>query len=266
LENVLNKQLVDLYLTGPVLFAYGGNKIVRLSHTLVLKGGRGTLPCEAENMKFAATHTQIRIPKVHRVFPFRFVDEGYDAWFIVMDYVPGCTVEDNWEALNERTRNEVTSQVAGMIEQMQSITLNHMRPGPIGGGAPFRGPWFSDYGAGPFDTLQDLEDWLNHKLDICLRFKQAPKDTPRFEFKDLVLTHQDIAPRNLILDPSGRLWLIDWAYAGVYPTGFEQAAIPGQAGNEKFSKLVLSKLSSSYPKETLQLFNIGYGLTTAALL
>jgi hypothetical protein len=88
-----------------------------------------------------------------------------------MDYVSGCTIGDCWEALNERTRDEVTSQVAGMIEQMQSITLNHMRLGPIGGGAPFRGTWFSDYGAGPFDTLQQLEDWLNHKLDVCLRFK-----------------------------------------------------------------------------------------------
>jgi aminoglycoside phosphotransferase (APT) family kinase protein len=264
LENVSNKQLVDLYLTGPVLFGYGGNKLVRLSHTLVLKGGEDVLSCEAENMKFAATHTQIQIPKVHRVFPFRLYD--YDTWFIVMDYISGYTVGDNWKALNKRTRNKVASQVASMIEQMQSITLNHMPPGPIGGGAPFRGAWFSDYGAGPFDTLQELEDWLNHKLDICLRFKQAPEDTPRFEFKDIVLTHQDIAPRNLILDPSGRLWLIDWAYAGVYPKGFEQATIPKQAGNEQFSELVLSKLSSSYPKETLQLFNIQYGLTTATLL
>ena len=69
-----------------------------------------------------------------------------------MDYVLGFTLEDKWGALNKRTRNKVTSQVAGMIEKMQSITPNDMRPGPIGGGAPFRGPWFSDYGAGPFDT------------------------------------------------------------------------------------------------------------------
>ncbi|KAN0074924.1 hypothetical protein V8E54_007535 [Elaphomyces granulatus] len=253
LEKVSNKQLVDIYLTGPVLFVYGGSKIVRLSHTLVLKGGMSVLPCEAENMKFAATYTQIHIPKVHRVFQFRLDYETRDTWFIVMDYVLGCCVEpDNWETLSERTHDEVTSQVAGMIEQMQSVTLNHMRPGPIGGGAPFQGPWFSDYGAGPFDTLQELEDWLNHKLDVCLRFKQAPEDTPRFEFKDIVFTHQDIAPRNLILDPFGRVWLIDWAFAGVR--------------NNKFSNLVLSKLSTSYPKEALQLFSIGYSLTTAALL
>jgi len=173
LEKVSNKQLVDLYLTGPILFAYGGSRIVRLSHTLVLKGGGSVLPCEAENMKFAAAYTQIHVPKVHRVFPFRLNGKKHDTWFIVMDYVPGFTLEDKWEALSERTRNEVTSQVADMIEQMQSITLNHMPPGPIGGGAPFRGPWFSEYGAGPFDTLQELEDWLNHKLDVCLHLKQA---------------------------------------------------------------------------------------------
>ncbi|OXV10467.1 hypothetical protein Egran_01769 [Elaphomyces granulatus] len=260
LEKVPNKQLVDLYSTGPVLYSCGDSRLVRLSHTLVLKGGDSVHPCEAENMKFAATYTQIRVPKVHRVFSSRLDGDYHDTWFIVMDYVLGCTVEDNWKVLSETTRDEVTSQVAGMVEQMQSISLNHMRPGPIGGGAPFQGPWFSDTcgnGSGPFDTLQEMEDWLNHKLDTRLRlWRNASGDTPRFEFKDtrMVFTHQDIAPRNLILDPSGRLWLIDWAYAGVYPEGFEQSAIPKQqVRDDTFSKLVLSKLSCSYPKEDLQL-------------
>jgi aminoglycoside phosphotransferase (APT) family kinase protein len=229
----------------------------------VLKGGESVHPSEAENMKFAATYTQIRVPKVHRVFSSRLNGDDHDTWFIVMDYVPGFTVEDNWKVLSETTRDDVTSQVAGMIEQMQSISLNHMPPGPIGGGAPFQGPWFSDtcgIGPGPFDTLQEMEDWLNQKLDTRLRLRRPDVSavTPRFEFtKDtrMVFTHQDIAPRNLILDPSGRLWLIDWAYAGVYPEGFEQAAIPKQQSrDDTFSDLVLSKLSrSSYPKEDLQL-------------
>ena len=45
-----------------------------------------------------------------------------------------------------------------MIEAMQSRSLKELPPGPIGGRVTkFEGPWFTDYGAGPFATLQDLE-------------------------------------------------------------------------------------------------------------
>lgn len=39
--------------------------------------------------------------------------------------------------------------------------------------------------------------------------------------KTLVLTRHDLAPRNLLLDPSGQLWLLDWDYAGFFPRYFE---------------------------------------------
>ncbi|OBT49687.1 hypothetical protein VE04_10270, partial [Pseudogymnoascus sp. 24MN13] len=55
-----------------------------------------------------------------------------------------------------------------------------------------------------------------------------------FSFLDdeLVLTHQDIAPRNIILDAEGKAWLIDWAYAGAYPRGFERAAMVRQCEDQ----------------------------------
>lgn len=227
-------------------------------------------PGEAETMTFAAVHTQIRVPRVYRTFKQHIQDGivSYDGRFIVMDYIPGQRIDECWDSLNDSAKKNVTTQVAAMIEQMQSMTLNHLPPGPIGGtsGAPLEGCWFSTYGAGPFETLQDLEDWCNHKLDVCLRFKQAPVDTPRFTFRDIVLTHQDIAPRNILLDDEERVWLIDWGYAGVYPKGFEHAAIAVQARNKEFSELVLSQLSSRHEKETRQHLNIRYGLTTGALL
>ena len=40
-----------------------------------------------------------------------------------------------------------------------------------------------------------------------------------------VLTHHDLAPRNLLLSPSGELWLLDWDLAGFYPIYFEYASM-----------------------------------------
>lgn len=36
-----------------------------------------------------------------------------------------------------------------------------------------------------------------------------------------VFTHQDLAPRNIILDNNGKLWLADWQFSGWYPVYFE---------------------------------------------
>ncbi|KAJ5114458.1 hypothetical protein NUU61_000217 [Penicillium alfredii] len=40
-----------------------------------------------------------------------------------------------------------------------------------------------------------------------------------------VFTHHDLAPRNILLSPSGELWLLDWDLAGFYPIYFEYAAM-----------------------------------------
>ncbi|CDM29905.1 Protein kinase-like domain [Penicillium roqueforti FM164] len=113
------------------------------------------------------------------------------------------------------------------------------------------------------DTAE-MEAWFNHKLDICKSVHQAPKDIPPFHFTKFVLTHNDISPRNLILDQHEQVWLIDWAYSGAYPPVFESAAISIQPFFTDFNEAVLS-LILRHPEEEMQLDSIAYGLTTAAL-
>jgi hypothetical protein len=125
-----------------------------------------------------------------------------------MDYISGVCFRTCWVNLGWGSRSSITSQVAAeMIQEMESVTLE--MPSLTGGGNRFRGVRFTYYGAGPFDTLQTLEDWFNHKLEICEKYRQATGGTPKFKFQRLVLTYQDIAPRNLILDKSGQVWLVD---------------------------------------------------------
>lgn len=51
------------------------------------------------------------------------------------------------------------------------------------------------------------------------------KKQSRLESGMFVFTHHDLAPRNILLAPSGELWLLDWDFAGFYPIYFEYASM-----------------------------------------
>ncbi|KAF4960781.1 hypothetical protein FGADI_724 [Fusarium gaditjirri] len=240
-----------------------------------MKGGPGVTKSEAENMKFASETLGLPTPKVHRAFTAEIPEDPdlpetplVEGHFIVMDYIKGSTIDKSWQSLDTATKETIAQQVADVIDKMQSTILSHMPVGPIGRpkDAKFQGPWFTDYGAGPFDTVRELEDWCNHKIDVGIMVKQLTPETTRFEFKDVVLTHQDLALRNLILDNDMKLWVIDWGCAGVYPKGFEQAALQVQAENNEYADMVLERLSDRQGIVMEQFANIAYGLSTGRAL
>jgi hypothetical protein len=219
-------------LTAPQLHHYGAVTVSHISKHLAIKGGPGVAKSEAENMKFAFEALQLPVPRVHRTFTADILEypelsqtSFIEGHFIVMDYIPRPAINKIWQSYDIATKETVAQQVADVIKKMQTTVLNHMPIGPTGRlqDAKFQGPWFTDYGAGPFDTLGELEDWCNHKIDVCVMVKQLPPGTPRFEFKDIVLTHQDLAPRNLVFDKDMKLWVLDWGCAGsAAGSGMEQ--------------------------------------------
>ncbi|KAL3293032.1 C6 zinc finger domain protein [Colletotrichum asianum] len=260
-DSVTDEQLGRLFQTAPVLYQAGSNKIVRISQSLVLKGDGTVSKGEGETQRFAAVHG-FPVPTVHRVFSLFGLYPNWpeeQSWFIVMDFVPGVSLEKAWPDLDTDTRDTVAVKVAEIIDRMQSLKISDMPPGPVdhGGDEPWRGPYFTEYGTGPFPTLQDMEDWYQHKLDVCIRLKRTSNETQRFSFTDVVLTHQDIAPRNLILQEGNQdLCLVDFGFGGIYPTGFEQAALARQAVGQwdvEFREMVLQKLTYRGEKELKQL-------------
>lgn len=215
-------------------------------------------------MDYALAMTEVLLPKVHRVV-HRAPDKIWgETCLMVMDFIQGSTLHDCWGAINEETRANIVDQVAKYIASLQSVQVAEP-PGPIGGHDKFQGIWFSDYGAGPFSTRQTLEDWFNLALTLCKSWGPCPQDSPPNKFTTLCLVHQDILPRNLILHPSGQLWLIGWGNAGMYPPALELGALSWKESEyPDFVSRVLDTIPF-HKNEHQALSNSSGGLMTAAI-
>ncbi|KAI1952927.1 hypothetical protein LOZ57_001011 [Ophidiomyces ophidiicola] len=200
LETVSNADLIGLLDTAPILYQVGGTKVVRISHNLILKSGGRVLPRETRTLQLIAKRTSLRVPRVYRTFQVKEQGRQFGTrGHIIMDYIDGKNLGDCWKQLTGRQKDDIVCQAVGQL--------------------------FSDFGAGPFDSNSDMEAWFNRKLAFCQRINKAPPEIPPFEFSKFVMTHQDISPRNIILDASEKIWLVDWADSGAFPPAFERGAL-----------------------------------------
>ena len=181
-------------------------------------------PAEAKTMLFIREHTKIPVPKVHLVFTVR------SDTFIVMEYVSGGDLQHRWPSLQESERRSVLSQVHGYLQELRTIVPPCDTPGPLGGGVCI-GRWFTEYGAGPFPSHQDLVNWWNAWVPGDSDSDGRPSSGERLSAdKPLVFTHCDIAPRNLVLH-DGVVWMVDWGLAGWFPEYLEYCYLASETGS-----------------------------------
>ena len=263
-RKVSRSLLVEASRSAPEIYQGGGVTIARVHKDAVLKYGTEVHLSEARNMHEVGTKATLRLPAL------------YDAWeddeegnthgqivgYIYMEYVKGDRVLDMWDSLGIDARHAIHLQLAQMIQHLQHIPVVY--PGPIGRDIS-RGLLFTDYGAGPFVSSQHLEAWFNERLLVCKQFGQVPQTEPDFSMRHLalVMCHMDISARNLILDPQGKVWLLDWAYAGGYPAYFEKAVLA--KGDPDFTSGLLEMMGGDEEKEIGQLRKISFALSTAAV-
>ncbi|KAL6305721.1 kinase-like domain-containing protein, partial [Sparassis latifolia] len=180
----------------------------QITESLAVKYGRSVSELEARNMLYVLERTSIPIPDVHLVFK-----QG-NITYIIMQFIHGPTVQNCWHMLDASQRHSVASQLVRYIDDLHcsSVSAPSNKPGPLDGGK-CEGPWFTFYGAGPFASYEELVTWLNRK-EVLSQTKSTNSFTTD---RPLVFTHQDLSPRNLILDDNDKLWVIDWELAGWYP-------------------------------------------------
>jgi hypothetical protein len=212
-QDVLEKTLSCLRQWSP---SSPTTRVFRVDEHTFLKSTGFTLT-EAYSMMLVRTLTTIPVPKVHYT-----IRQGLCSYF-VMEAVDGETLEQCWPCLGWFARIRIIWTIRGYISQLRAV--RHTRPGPIDD-VPCKGRLFTEIGAGPFASYSSMATWFNHKLDVSKRGGRAPLDAQQFDSTwPLVFTHQDLHPRNFMLDRTGRLWIIDWEWAGFYPIWFEYSGM-----------------------------------------
>ncbi|KAK3295307.1 uncharacterized protein B0H64DRAFT_432082 [Chaetomium fimeti] len=215
---------------------YNAYYVYRVGVHFVVKYGQsnGALLQEGENMLFVERSTTLlRIPKVYAVFH----DEATGNDFIVQEYIPGQCLGSVWRDLTATQKTAITSQLRQGLDELRSIPS----PGYYGGiwRQPTRECNFEDPVkiwephndvtiSGPQETE---EQWIDAMWRCAgSRVDPSQRDTlpqlrvdyhAAFKGHKPVFTHACLFRSEMILREDGVVVLIDWEYAGWYPTYWE---------------------------------------------
>jgi len=159
-----------------------------------------------------AQRLNIRAPKVRRVV------KG-DPVYIIMDRIHGSTLADRWPTLSWLSTILLALQLRQYVQRLRSLTSRTV--GSLHSGK-CRSIWTSDYyGVSDHATLSELDAFLG----FWTSYKRKPTNSTLPPTRRLVLCHHDLAPRNIIIDETGKVWLLDWQLSGWYPDYFEYASM-----------------------------------------
>jgi serine/threonine protein kinase len=192
----------------------------------IIKTGHRVCLREAATMKFVAEHTSIPVPKVYSSFVYK------DRAFILMERIRGDALPNAWGRLPGPARQKVYSQLKGMIQELRALEpppgtgVESCIGGELFDSRISRCPTF-----GPFKTVRDFHFWLRDGLtpsgakhniedsewrDIekMVAMQDAPWPPP-------VFTHGDLNPANIMIRGDKVVGIIDWEFAGWYPSYWE---------------------------------------------
>ncbi|KAJ9302696.1 hypothetical protein DTO271G3_70 [Paecilomyces variotii] len=204
------------------------DKVVRVNEHFAVKTGHGVPLIEAENMKFLATNSKVPVPKVFEAFK----DPNTNKTYIIMEYVPGDTLEELLPSLNPAEKATISNLVKDAMTELRSIPppnyLGMLNRQPYLDGV-FWTPGLNPKISGPFANQGDMN------LAILERLRQTESDPYIRLLRNMidetlrnhrtVFTHGDLQPKNIMVErlgcrdgtPEFRITLLDWESSGWYP-------------------------------------------------
>jgi hypothetical protein len=145
-----------------------------------------------------------------------------------MERIHGRTLEQLWAEVGYRTTFRLAWQLRTYLRAMHKITSS-TADGLSSGSV--RSPWFQGlYPPAPHSSPVAFAGYLNWWLADCRpRNLKGRPDLLLEPLRKHVFVHQNLAPRNLIVDAQNQLCIVDWGYAGFYPSYMEYVGIEASA-------------------------------------
>jgi Phosphotransferase enzyme family len=273
-DQLSDEKILELSRSGSKLDPDAG--AIKLTPGTVAKGSQdldedAADSSEANTLNLVFAETTIPVPRVRRVLKRQW------DFLIVMDYIPGRTLASVWPTLSTWRKIGVAFTLRSYVRQLRRLKASATTPpGPVSaqGARICESPIFGQVQShrGPFATYSDLSAFFNERHRMAMDADKLPQDDPsRNDLFDnsepLVLTHQDLNLRNIIMGEDGRLWIVDWAWAGYYPPWFEYVAMGRQnedevisGTNDEFWKAMVPFICGPYFRQEKWLWRMSRGL------
>lgn len=210
---------------GKELYNYFGNRVVesKTTHGNVVavkqKPAGAFVRSEAEMMHYASQQG-ILAPRVIGSY-----DVEPEVIATVTDLIPGESLDKAWHTMDKNQRNSIKSQLKEQIHLFRTCTQPYI-------GRINRQETLNFYDRlhfhfmGPFDSEEEFDNWCLARVKSPMTAAMWKKLVPRMRGtgpSKFVLTHGDLAARNIMVKDGKITGIVDWEYSGFFPEYMEYA-------------------------------------------
>ncbi|KAI1112723.1 kinase-like protein [Nemania sp. NC0429] len=194
--------------------------VYKIDSTTVVKSGKTVRLAEAEAMRFVHSNTSIPVPEVYNAYK----DEDSGHTRIIMEFIVGAELEEVWDTYSVVEKESVIAQLRGYMEELRqfkgtyigaidgSWCDDHFFDDNPGGYGPFKDE--EEFNAGIVKALKQAKSgvFVDVTCDIWLECMKG---------NEIVFTHNDFAPRNILVRRPKVVAILDWELSGYYPDYWE---------------------------------------------
>lgn len=218
-----------------------GRTVVGIGVHFVVKYGVQVNLLEGETILFLEQTTTIPLPRIYALFQ----SPDKSITYIIMERIRGPSLGSEWPKMDEKSKETVSSKLQMILEEMRQLeslggfcSVNHQ-------GLPDGLFWTDDPTnpfAGPFNTEPEFNKAVITKY-VESGLSRYKANYYSRTFKDIlqnhppVFTHGDFQRKNILIrnsrlpgeeevplnDTDIELVIIDWEFAGWYPSYWEYA-------------------------------------------